>query len=152
MQTASEISVELCHAHKDMPLSSTYPGYVFNQYLCFPARKCYCGEDAFFTAIGIQFPDAVGEIAREESRCRAVYEIYREAKALLDGGPALVKLTTYLRTRVIPSGHKELTAEKLLHHHAKCILEKLGLDPRCSISDTDKHRILVELAIYPEEM
>lgn len=150
-----EVKIELCHKHKDTYLTDFYPGYFFNQYLQFPARTCRmqgCSEDAFYSVIGITFPDAVGDISRKERVCTGAKEIFREAKAIMDGGAALDRLTQYLKTRIIPSHHKELVAEKLLHHHAAMTLKKLGIDPNHDLSDNEKHCILKELNLYPEEL
>jgi hypothetical protein len=153
MAISEELRIELCYKHKDLDLPKRFPGYVFNDYLNFPARKCRiknCQEDAFYTVIGLNFPDAVGEIKRETAVCKGTMEIFMEAKTILDGGPALDRLTRYLRTRIIPSLHKEVTADMLLRHHAQCILDKLGIDKEISLSDIDKHAILQELGLYPE--
>lgn len=152
--TREEVRIELCYKHKDTDLQDFYPGYVFNQYLSFPARKCKmtgCTEDAFYSVIGIYIPPAVGKIEREYKYSRGTSEIYKEAVALMGGGDSLTKLTHYLKTRIIPSYHKEMTADKVIRHHARCILAKLNIDPECSLSDTDKHRILLELGLYPDE-
>lgn len=150
-----EIRIELCYKHKDTNLTDFYPGYVFNQYLSFPARECRmhnCEEEAFYSVIGIIIPATIGDIKRDHKYCRGTSELFKEAKDLLDGGRALEKLTGYLKTRIIPSGHKEVTADKIIRHHARSILDKLKISRECSLSDTDKHRILKELELYPEDV
>lgn len=149
-----EVKFDLCHRHKQVNLSEYYPGYVFSEYIFFPTRPCKvpeCDETAYHTVVGIRIPDTVGEITREndEKLCRGIYEIFGEAKKLLDGDRAIDRLTYYLRTRIVPSSDREFLAHKLIRQYATMILNKLKIDPESSITDKNKHRILVELQLYP---
>jgi hypothetical protein len=151
-----EVRFPVCADHKEHDFRKHYPEHHFNVIISFPGKECVikgCSREAFFTAIGIEIPDTVGEIQRPENEklCRATYEIYREAKDLLDNGPALEKLTYYLESRVVPSSFRRQLAKKLLNHYASLILEKLKINPQEPINDRNKHLILRELDLYPEQ-
>lgn len=156
MKTHKEVKINLCANHKDNDFESTYPHYVFNPVILFPPRTCQmvnCERDAYYCAIGVRVPDVVGDLKRnpDEKLCRAIYEIYKEAKILMEGGTAVEKLAYYLQSRIVPSSHREHLAVKMINKMALLILNKLKIDPNCSLSDQDKHRILKELEIYPSE-
>lgn len=156
MKTSKEVKIDLCANHKDSYLEDFYPGYIFNPVIIFPPRECRipgCAKDAYYQAIGVTVPDSVGDLTRsdDEKLCRATYEIYREAKQLLDGTTAKDRLSYYLQSRIVPSSHRELLATRMINKFADLILEKLKIDPENSLSDRDKHRILLELNLYPEE-
>lgn len=124
----------------------------FNSYTTFPGRKCSvpnCLETAYCECVGILIPDSLGELNLPKTP-KPVQEIFSNAKQILDGGPAIDRLTVFLKTKIIPS-QKSFTSDKIIRHHARLILEKLKIDDRCTLSDHDKDRILRELQLYPSD-
>lgn len=152
--SAQELKFDLCDVHRTLEFTEHWPGYAFAGHIYFPPRSCAypsCQKEAYYTVIGVPIPDAVGDL-KQEKICRGIVEIFAEAKELLDGGPALDRLTYYLRTRIVPSKHREFLAKKLILQFAAMVLQKLKIDPECSLSDKDKHRVLSELGLFPEDL
>lgn len=111
-----------------------------------------CTEDAFYTLIGVRIPNCSGPLEGVQAKKhRAIIELFTEAKKILDNGPAAERLCFYLKTRLLCSERRSLLAEKLLGKMSRLVLDKLKIDPDISLSDTDKHRILKELRLYPED-
>lgn len=159
MSTASkEVKYYICQDHIDQyekSLHRFHPSHRFNTYLVVSAnKKCVmsnCKEITYYECIGIQIPDTVGNIEPvNNKKIRPVREIFGNAKHLLDGGCATDRLTVFLKTKIIPQ-NSGLTCDKIIRHHAKMILNKLGIDEVCTISDHDKDRILRELELYPAD-
>ena len=151
---SSEIKIELCDKHRDFNLDKYYPNHTFNQFILFPAKQCRiakCEEMAYFTSVGVKTPDLASDVP-SQSICEGVYEIFREGQSILAGTPAYKRLSDYLYTRILPNNQRHFLAERLIDHYALLILEKLKLDPECSLSDHDKHKILLELGVYPSDM
>lgn len=154
--SAKEIKLDLCNKHKNVNLAEFWPGYVFAEHLSFPSRDCKapdCEENAYYTVVGVLVPDAMGVFVRENGAtfCRGTIEIFDEAKHLLDNGNALDRLTYYLRTRIVPSECRDFLANKLIRIFASMVLSRLKIDPTSALSHKDKHRILLELKLYPED-
>lgn len=158
--SAKEVKIDVCFNHRkinlhDAKYEGKYSAYTFSDQIFFPPRTCGisgCAVSAYYTLIGVVVPDAVGALVREDEVLSVFHEeIFTEAQVLLGGGSALERLCYYIRTRIVPSQHREFLAEKLIRHHAKMILQKLKIDPECSLSDKDKHCILRELSLYPED-
>lgn len=147
----TEIKINLCQHHKGLlDLREYYPEYIFSDLIFFPARTCrvpQCSREAYHTCIGLKIPNGAGSLSKESIW---ELEIVSEAKQLLDGGLALDRLSYFLKTKIVPSQHREFLADKLIRHHARMILDKCKIDPSSTISDRDKGRLLLELGLLPE--
>jgi hypothetical protein len=138
----------------DTDLEIVFPEYRFNWYPSFKAKTCKidgCGNKAYNMLLGVKIPDSVGYLEAFPQN-KITKEIFMEAKTILDNGPALERLTSYLyfKTRVFTYGSGDFVAVKLLKQYSKIILNGLNIDKEASLSDQDKHKILIELGMYPD--
>ena len=154
MQT-TELKFRVCADHRHLDFAGQWPEFAFSELISFPSTECNypeCPKDAYYEVVGILIPSSVGEIKREQRMSLGTIETFEEAKKILEGAKAVDRLTYFLRTRIVPTDHREFLAKKLLRHYAGLILKQLKIDPECSMSDKDKHRILLEMGLYNEDV
>jgi hypothetical protein len=150
---AKEIKFHLCSEHVDhyeQTLKRTYPDYIFNTFLNISIRKCgiaKCNETSHYESIGVKIPETAGELTVPK-RQKPIQEIFTNAKEILEKGPAIERLTVYLKTKII-SQNPGLTTNIILKNHAKLILAKLKIDEQDYLTVKNISDIVKELGLYP---
>lgn len=155
--TSKELKYYICQDHierYERTLKRIHPGYRFNTYVSICAnRKCTaitsCDQIPYYECIGVLVPETVSKLDIPK-KSKPVQEIFWNAKHILDGGPALERLMVFLKTKVIPQ-NSGIVCDNIFRHHARLILKSLKIDEECSLSDTDKDKILRELELYPAD-
>lgn len=152
---SKELRYSFCHEHvertDDKYWTRQHPGYLFNTYHLFPARKCSitgCTEPAYFGSIGVQVPEGIPEKILIDKRAQK--EIFFSAKQILAGGSAIERLPVFLKTKIIPT-YKTFITDQIIKHHAKCILKMLAIDENKTLVENDMVRILKELDLFPAD-
>lgn len=150
-----DITVYLCQDHLEYDLKKSWPRHKFNDYICYPPKTCTvvnCGKSAYYQFTGVVVPDIAPLDIHKFYSTQPSYEIFEEAREVMVGKNSVEALCRYLDTRIIPRETRGFLAKKLIRHYATLILQKLNISKRSQLSDLDKHKILIEIGVYPVDM